>query len=134
MRSHYFLIFAEIKNRKMKIDKSTTVSFILLIVIASLYRVMPRRPLGFAPQIAMALFGGATIKDKKLCFQELKLVPVRILHLLPGFSHPQQQGPTHHNDYYKDIPRAPSLISNVTDVFLPAPKPIARDLYFLYRP
>ncbi len=52
----------------MKIDKSTTVSFILLIVIASLYRVLPGRPLGFAPQIAMALFGGAVIKDKKLSF------------------------------------------------------------------
>lgn len=52
----------------MKIDKSVIVSFILLVVIASLYRVMPGRPLGFAPQIAMALFGGSVIKDKKLSF------------------------------------------------------------------
>ncbi len=42
--------------------------FILLIVIASLYRVMPGRPYGFAPQIAMAIFGGAIIKDKKFAF------------------------------------------------------------------
>ena len=29
---------------------------------------MPGRPLGFAPQIAMAIFGGAVIKDKKWAF------------------------------------------------------------------
>ena len=29
---------------------------------------MPGRPWGFAPQIAMAIFGGAVIKDKKLAF------------------------------------------------------------------
>ncbi len=29
---------------------------------------MPERPYGFAPQIAMAIFGGAVIKDKKLAF------------------------------------------------------------------
>ncbi|CAN5627339.1 hypothetical protein BH11BAC3_BH11BAC3_34360 [soil metagenome] len=52
----------------MKIDKSIVVSFVLLVVIASLYRIMPGRPLGFAPQIAMALFGGSVIKDKKFAF------------------------------------------------------------------
>ena len=29
---------------------------------------MPGRPWGFAPQLAMAIFGGAVIKDKKLAF------------------------------------------------------------------
>ena len=29
---------------------------------------MPGRPFGFAPQIAMAIFGGTIIKDKKLAF------------------------------------------------------------------
>lgn len=29
---------------------------------------MPGRPFGFAPQIAMAIFGGAIIKDKKFAF------------------------------------------------------------------
>ena len=29
---------------------------------------MPGRPYGFAPQIAMAIFGGAVIKDKKFAF------------------------------------------------------------------
>jgi hypothetical protein len=52
----------------MKINKSTLVSFILLVLIASLYRVLPGRPYGFAPQIAMALFGGSVIKDKKMSF------------------------------------------------------------------
>ena len=41
---------------------------IILIVIAAVYRVIPGRPDGFAPQIAMALFGGAIIKDKKWAF------------------------------------------------------------------
>lgn len=52
----------------MKITKQVVVSFILLVIIAALYRVMPDRPYGFAPQIAMAIFGGAIIKDKKLSF------------------------------------------------------------------
>lgn len=52
----------------MNISKQLIGSFILLIVIASLYRIMPGRPFGFAPQIAMAIFGGAVIKDKKWAF------------------------------------------------------------------
>ena len=52
----------------MKIDKSIVVSFILLVVIASLYRIMPGRPYGFAPQIAMALFSGSIVKNKKYAF------------------------------------------------------------------
>jgi hypothetical protein len=53
---------------RMKIDKSIVVSFILLVVIASLYRVMPGRPFGFAPQIAMALFAGSVVNNKKFSF------------------------------------------------------------------
>ncbi len=52
----------------MKATKQVITGFILLIVVASLYRIMPGRPYGFAPQIAMAIFGGAIIKDKKLAF------------------------------------------------------------------
>lgn len=52
----------------MKVSKQILLSSSLLIVIASLYRIMPGRPFGFAPQIAMAIFGGAVIKDKKLAF------------------------------------------------------------------
>lgn len=50
----------------MKFKKEIATSFVLLIVIASLYRVFPGRPPGFAPQIAMAIFGGAVLKDKRL--------------------------------------------------------------------
>lgn len=52
----------------MKISKNLWISFILLIVVATLYRVMPGRPYGFAPQIAMAIFGGAVISNKKWAF------------------------------------------------------------------
>ncbi|MEJ7587025.1 MAG: DUF6580 family putative transport protein [Ferruginibacter sp.] len=52
----------------MKIDKSIVAGFVLLVVIASLYRIFPGRPFGFAPQIAMALFSGSIIKDKKYSF------------------------------------------------------------------
>lgn len=52
----------------MKISKQLLVSLLLLVVIASLYRIMPGRPYGFAPQIAMAIFGGAIIKEKKFAF------------------------------------------------------------------
>ena len=52
----------------MKIDRSILLSFVLLVVIASLYRIMPDRPLGFAPQIAMALFGGSIVQNKKYSF------------------------------------------------------------------
>lgn len=52
----------------MKVTKQMVIGFLLLIVIASLYRIMPGRPYGFAPQIAMAIFGGAIIKDKKFAF------------------------------------------------------------------
>src|SRR5690606_36735503 len=40
----------------------------LLIVTAALYRIIPGRPMGFAPQLAIALFGGAVLRDKKWAF------------------------------------------------------------------
>jgi hypothetical protein len=52
----------------MKQSKSLLFTFLLLIVIASVYRVWEGRPWGFVPQLAMALFGGAVIRDKKLSF------------------------------------------------------------------
>lgn len=44
----------------------------LLVIIAALYRIIPGRPYGFAPQWAMAVFAGAVIKDKKWAF----IIPV----------------------------------------------------------
>jgi hypothetical protein len=52
----------------MKLNKSIIWSLLLLTVIAALYRIIPNRPWGFAPQWAMALFAGAVIKDKKWAF------------------------------------------------------------------
>lgn len=52
----------------MKNNRSLLITLVLLIVVAALYRLIPNRPWGFAPQIAMALFGGAVIKDRKWAF------------------------------------------------------------------
>ena len=52
----------------MKSNKSLIWTMIALIIMAAVYRIIPGRPWGFAPQIAMALFGGAVIKDKKWAF------------------------------------------------------------------
>lgn len=56
----------------MKNNKTTIVVFVLLIIAAAMYRVWDNRPLGFAPQIAMALFAGSVIRDKRFSF----LVPL----------------------------------------------------------
>ncbi|ULQ56893.1 hypothetical protein KJS94_01610 [Flavihumibacter rivuli] len=52
----------------MKLNRSFIVSLVLLIIVAALYRVIPSRPWGFAPHIAMAIFGGAVIRDRKWAF------------------------------------------------------------------
>ena len=56
----------------MKNRNTVVLVFVLLIVAASLYRVWDNRPLGFAPQLAMALFAGSVIRDKRFSF----LVPL----------------------------------------------------------
>ena len=43
-------------------------SFFLLVVVAAVYRAIPGRPWGFAPQLAMAIFSGSVVKDKKWAF------------------------------------------------------------------
>ena len=52
----------------MKNNRSFLVAVILLVLVSALYRAWDGRPYGFAPQIAMALFGGAMIRNKKLAF------------------------------------------------------------------
>jgi hypothetical protein len=52
----------------MKSSNKIIWSFLLLVVIAALYRIIPGRPYGFAPQWAMAVFAGAVIKDRKWAF------------------------------------------------------------------
>ncbi len=44
----------------------------LMILSGALMRLFPNKPLGFAPQIAMAVFAGSIFNDKKLAF----LVPL----------------------------------------------------------
>jgi uncharacterized membrane protein YhhN len=52
----------------MKLNKSLLLIFGMMILIAALYRVWDGRPYGFAPQIALAIFGGAMIRNKRLAF------------------------------------------------------------------
>lgn len=52
----------------MKNNKNVFVYIAVMVLAASLYRVIPGRPYGFAPQIAIALFGGMIFKDRVLSF------------------------------------------------------------------
>ena len=52
----------------MKLNKSNLLILFILIVACALYRVWDNRPMGFAPQIAMALFAGSVSKDKRFAF------------------------------------------------------------------
>jgi hypothetical protein len=52
----------------MTSKKQLVFTFLVLILVAALYRVMPGRPFGFAPHLAMALFAGSVIKDKRWAF------------------------------------------------------------------
>jgi hypothetical protein len=80
----------------MKQNKSVLLAFLLLVLTASLYRVWGGRPQGFAPQLAMAIFGGAVIQNKKLAlflpllsmlFSDLvyQVLYVKGLSTIPGF-------------------------------------------------
>ena len=52
----------------MKKSGQLILIFASLLLVSALYRLIPSRPWGFAPQIAMALFSGSVVKDKKLSF------------------------------------------------------------------
>lgn len=52
----------------MKLNKSNLLILFILILACALYRVWDARPMGFAPQIAMALFAGSVSKDKRFAF------------------------------------------------------------------
>jgi len=52
----------------MKLIKSNLLILFILILACALYRVWDNRPMGFAPQIAMALFAGSVSKDKRFAF------------------------------------------------------------------
>lgn len=63
-----FLAIFVAQSRFMKLNKTFVYTLIALVVVAALYRIIPNRPFGFAPQIAIALFAGSIIKDKKYAF------------------------------------------------------------------
>jgi len=52
----------------MKLNRSNLLILFILIIACALYRVWDSRPMGFAPQIAMALFAGSVCKDKRFAF------------------------------------------------------------------
>lgn len=52
----------------MKLNKQILWTLVAMALIASLYRILPNRPLGFAPQIAMALFAGSIIRNRGYAF------------------------------------------------------------------
>ena len=52
----------------MKLNKSNLLVLFILILACALYRIWDSRPMGFAPQIAMALFAGSISKDKRFAF------------------------------------------------------------------
>lgn len=58
----------DVQRQFMKWNKQLLWTLILFMASAALYRVMPGRPYGFAPHIAMALFGGAVIRDRRWAF------------------------------------------------------------------
>jgi hypothetical protein len=49
----------------MKLNKQIITALVIMIATSALYRVLPSRPYGFAPQIAIALFGGSLFASKR---------------------------------------------------------------------
>ena len=49
----------------MRFNKQIFLALVIMILTSALYRVLPGRPYGFAPQIAIALFGGSLFANKK---------------------------------------------------------------------
>lgn len=52
----------------MNNKKNTLIVFALMLLASIVYRVFPNRPLGFAPQIAIALLAGAMVTKKPWAF------------------------------------------------------------------
>jgi hypothetical protein len=49
----------------MKLNKQILLALVIMIATSALYRILPGRPYGFAPQIAIALFGGSLFSKQK---------------------------------------------------------------------
>jgi hypothetical protein len=46
-------------------NKKLALSLLILVVMSAVYRIIPNRPMGFAPQIAIALFSGSIFMSNK---------------------------------------------------------------------
>jgi len=66
----------------MKLNKQIVLALVIMIATSALYRVMPGRPYGFAPQIAIALFGGSLFAKQKQYAFLLPIVSMFISDLL----------------------------------------------------
>lgn len=49
----------------MKLNRQIILALVIMVATSALYRIMPGRPMGFAPQIAIALFSGSLFASKK---------------------------------------------------------------------
>ncbi len=68
----------------MKLNKQFIFSLVLMVLASAIYRVFPNRPMGFAPQMAIAVFAGALfVKNKKLAF----LLPLLSMFISDGLYH-----------------------------------------------
>lgn len=69
----------------MKLNKNILFTLIYVLLISVLYRILPNRPNGFAPQIAIALFGGMVFTKQKQYSFLLPLVSMFLSDLLYQF-------------------------------------------------
>ena len=69
----------------MKLNKQIIVALVIMIAISALYRVLPGRPMGFAPQIAIALFAGSLFSKNRQYAFVLPLVSMFISDVLYQF-------------------------------------------------
>lgn len=63
-----FWLFLHRNHKRMKQNKTLIYTFLALIVVGALYRLVPNRPENFAPMWAMGLFAGSLIKERKYAF------------------------------------------------------------------
>ena len=57
----------------MKLNRQIILALVIMVATSALYRIMPGRPMGFAPQIAIALFSGSLFASKKQYYPSIYL-------------------------------------------------------------
>ena len=66
----------------MKLNRQIILALVIMVAMSALYRIMPSRPMGFAPQIAIALFSGSLFASKKSYSFLLPIVSMLISDIL----------------------------------------------------